>query len=643
MLPDLPFELLSHIVEYLPTAHNVGQLSLTCRKLHAFVDKEGWKIFLRTRFPSYPQDDRPARYSAHSLTTLSRNWDRKAFVSRYIEPRGSITSLNTGKQLAGWEKPRGQTMGFQPSLDSYEDVNKGRRREREEILVWSAGAQLLIRKNVTGPGVEKQWEKASPDVRQRCFDQYHHKSSWFTFKMPGAHEGRDDITCLNILRPWQRESEFAGYRGLDRQSIILGTANGDLNLVNFGLGGQVSARRAIYATNKRSVRATDVSQSSNPLLAAAFSDSTVALYPVYRQGNPNDVESVGHLKISPEPTKTCRIWSTRFLSPVTLAVGLGPSTEPVHVYSVTPTGIAKDPIRKFGIDGTGLGVVDERVDNVETTAKQSSVYSIATLPSTVDPDRNDPNIFLSGGYDGVVRVHDMRSPAAYESCYWDPTDDGAVYALQPIARERLVVGSSRHSMVKFFDLRVGGGRAYHYADVGMPTLENTGPEENGLITDDVHPETGTSDSHGWNLFFNPRNQSHNQRGRSGRAPDRRSIDSPIYALTSPSPFSPSIFAGVENSVIQMDFTSIADPHPDPMYQHALVRTGGRGKGLSRLERSRAPINVLRSWNPRGDVLNLAAYEQSTKQALRLRVQSGVGKYAGTLEGWDERWRDGSEA
>ena len=84
-------------------------------------------------------------------------------------------------------------------------------------------------------------------------------------------------------------------------------------------------------------------------------------------------------------------------------------------------------------------------------------------------------------------------------------------------------------------------------------------------------------------------------------------------------------------MVQLDFTSIADTHPDPMFQHSLVRIG-----------KHKTINVQKSWNPRGDVLNLASYEQGTRGAMRLRVQAGVGKYEGALEGWDERWRDSSD-
>lgn len=616
---DLPVELLSHILIFVSTAQDLRNLSLACHKLHAYVEQEGWKIFLRSRFPSFPVVNQPARFLAHSLTTMSRNWDRKAFIARYIEPSGSLVSLNTGQPLTEWKRPRGQTMGFQPSLDSYEELSHGSSYGRREILVWSAGTDLLVRAKESGPTTEKLWNQSSQTERQYYFDQYHHRASWFTFRIPGAFEGRDDITCVNVLRPAQRSAAPHP----DAEQVILGTANGDLNLVTFTLDQAPAWRREIYNTDGRSVKAIHVSSSKHPFLAAAFSDSTLALYPVHKTAE--TIEPISHVQELSKSHTACRVWSTRFLSPETVAVGLGPSTEPVHVYKITPSGFSEDPIRKFGIDGTAWGAVD-RVDvDIDGEQKQSSVYPISPLPLP-HSDKDDPNVFLSGGYDGIVRVHDMRSPSAYESCYWDPTDDGAVYALQTIARERLVVGSSRHSIIKFFDMRVAGGRSFHYAHVGGASRSNSVGLSNGADPDDTGAEWHNH-RYGWNLFLNPRNQTRNNQRRN----DRRSINSPVYALTSPSPFSPTIYAGVENNAVQLDFTSIADGHPDPIFQHALVRMG-----------KNKAINVQKSWNPRGDILNLAAYEQSTSGAMRLRVQAGVGKYEGALDGWDERWRDCSD-
>ncbi|KAK7553696.1 hypothetical protein IWX49DRAFT_222507 [Phyllosticta citricarpa] len=605
MLADLPAELLSNIATHVERAQDLRNLSQTCRQLNAFVREEGWKIFLRVRFPSYPRVDQPAQNIAHSLTTLSRNFDRKAIVARYLEPSGSIMSLNTREQLSSWKKPRGQTMGYVPCLDSYERFNGGDSHGRREILAWSAGSDLVIRAKETGPAVEALYESCSTADRHTYFDHYHHKTDWHVFKIPGSIEGRDDITCMQILRPAQRRGSPSFGRYVE--PVMVGTADGELNLLHLNLDVVPSWRRFIYNTNNRFVRAISTSPSPKPVLAAALGRSDLALYPVYpgESRNTSEIEPMSEIDLLPdngaESTLLPRIWSARFLSPESLLVGVGPSQEPIRLCAITPTGLAQEPIRRFSVEASSASTSNG------TDVKLSSVYPLSGLPSASDPERDDPNLFLSGWYDGVVRVHDIRSPSSYVSSYWDTTEDGAVYSILPKARERLLVGGSKHCLLKFYDLRVSGGRAYHYSDI-----ENVG--KGG--------EAKSSGDSGWDLFLHPRNESSSRRNRS--------VGSPVYSLTSPSPYSPSIFAGLEDHALQVDLTSIHDPYPDPMFEHCLVRTG-----------KKKMVNIKKSWNPRGDVACLAGYNQSSVQ---LNVQSGVGLHQGTVPGWDERWmssKDGS--
>jgi len=276
--------------------------------------------------------------------------------------------------------------------------------------------------------------------------------------------------------------------------------------------------------------------------------------------------------------------------------------------------LSRDPVRKFGIDGSA-GAYDDQVEPPQSTKeKTSSVYPVIALPWSATAGHAPGDIFLSGGYDGTIRVHDMRSPSGYVSNYFDPTDDGAIYSLQTLGRERLAAGSSRHSMIKFFDLRVSGGRAYHYMDVESSTAPRPALANAKYEADQV----------GWNLFLNPRNHTQQTSSRWQRA---RATESPVYSLSSPSPTSPALFAGVENNIVELDFVSMLDKHPDPIYARGLVRD------------PRGNINVARSWNPKSDVLNFAMYEHS--KIMRLRTQVGIGKYKGVLHGYDERWRDGS--
>lgn len=399
MLDDLPFELLSHIVSYLPTAQSVHHLALSCRALNDVVQKEGWKVFARSRFPSVPVPGH-WRDASHALTTLSRNWDRRALLPRYLNPSSSITILPGGERKPKWSRPIGQTMGYQPVIDSYEEWNGNTWSSRREVLAWSAGAEMILRTKQMGEGASELWEECSAEERDALFDHHRHKIDWYIYKPPGSVEGRDDITSINILRPSYND------RGA-HERLILGTANGDLSLIEVPLTERdgVELRRTSFRTSGRPVRSAHVSPSSSHL-AACLSDTRVALYSLDHAVRPDsdtdDAIPISEITVVPENRRGQRAWSTRFLSDSRVAVGLGPSTEPVHVYEVTPSELRTDAVRKFGLDGT-LWACDDRVVMGGTHTNQSSVYPIIPIPASSQAGHAAGDVFLSGGYDGMIR------------------------------------------------------------------------------------------------------------------------------------------------------------------------------------------------------------------------------------------------
>ena len=124
------------------------------------------------------------------------------------------------------------------------------------------------------------------------------------------------------------------------------------------------------------------------------------------------------------------------------------------------------------------------------------------------------------------RLHDMRSPHGHVGSYWDPIDDSAIYSLQTFGRERLAAGSAQNCAVKFFDLRVSGGRAYYYLDV-----QQSGANLKTRSTPSLrHPEAHSAERRGWNLFLSPRtrpshfqNQLKHSRGRNAAARELRRL------------------------------------------------------------------------------------------------------------------------
>ncbi len=291
-------------------------------------------------------------------------------------------------------------MGYQPVIDSYEEWTGEGWSSRNQILAWGAGAELVIRLKTMGHIAEKMWQEAANDKeRVERFDQHHHMNQWLVYKLDEHKEGRDDITAVNILRPWQRSRNHASS---DQEEVVVGRASGQLDLLAFSASTQKAKIHTSYMTDGRSVRATSISPSNDPLLAACLSDTALVLYP--RWNTDRDTEPISEVSVIPSG-KPGRTWSTRFLTHDRLAVGLGPSTEPLHVYDIGPDGISSAPLRKFSTAGADVKLYgDDRVDtNGSTTSGTSSVYPIAPIAASSQAGGREGEIFLSGWYDGAVR------------------------------------------------------------------------------------------------------------------------------------------------------------------------------------------------------------------------------------------------
>ena len=311
-LTDLPPELLDHITTYLPTARSLSSLGTTNKALHTFVEKDAWQTFARVHFPSLT----PSSSSCHkdftrSLTTLSKAWDRRALVARYIEPHGNVRAYPGNKPVERWKKPRGQTIGYTPQLDVYEDVGP-RWQDREETLAFSAGAEVCIQK------------------KKR--DSEGERVQWLTYRPLSAHEGRDDITTIHLVRP-----EHGGKGG--KQRMIAGTANGDLQLLSIPGDDSTEVPVTYFVTQGQSVRSSSILQrsSEHSILAANLGDSRVSIFlvdPAASKIEPSStIDILAPQTSNGERQRLHRVWSTQLLSSHRLAAGLGPSSEPIHIYN----------------------------------------------------------------------------------------------------------------------------------------------------------------------------------------------------------------------------------------------------------------------------------------------------------------------
>lgn len=190
-----------------------------------------------------------------------------------------------------------------------------------------------------------------------------------------------------------------------------------------------------------------------------------------------------------------------------------------------------------------------------------------------------------------------------------------------VGRERLLAGTATNSLLKVFDLRMMGGRVYSYINtddqqsVSTPPLQRQKKFESETVNSIYDG--------GWNLFACPRSRDYYREHRN-----RRGGDSPIYSLTSPSQYSPNIYAGVEDNVVLLNFTSSSDEHPDPLLCRSLYGTKATG------------LMAKRTWDPVGRCPSLSMYEQGSHGDLHLMRQRPIGPLSPsdkTLPGYDERW------
>ncbi|MCJ1341175.1 hypothetical protein MMC09_006471 [Bachmanniomyces sp. S44760] len=683
-LADLPLELLNIIVANLETARSLLYLSLTCKRLHDFTESDGFRVFVQSLFPSI-QVQPSWKDAAHGLTTLSRAWDRKAFIAKCVEPppyawkspQGHEEPLSTYPRVRQGRRNRPgrreQTMGYHPVIDSYLDFTEAQWTSRKETMAWGAGPQLNIR--ITHMGTEaKKASQVANAYERRSYNRFHHHVQWGTYREDWHIDGRDDITSVNLLRSFQKETPA------NNEQVIIGRASGGLERITLSLEDSAFQVETSFITDNRPIRSADLSKSDKPVLAACLADNVLALYPTNSSiNNTAPYEQISVLA-SETPGRT---WSTQFLTHDLLAIGLGPSTEPIHIYSIQPSGTTKTTLRRFH---TEEDYTYTDLPASATGSRTNSVYPISPISSSSQAGGADGEIFLSGWYDGVVRLHDMRSPAQLTAKFTDSIDsESAIYSLLPLGQERFVAGGAKHSLMKVFDLRMPGGKRYFAANVDPCSNETSRARASGSTAlpepsagfnnesipfhNNASPPNTSSKNlipgkhsccpyhhdtihsrRNWNVYLNPRGPAFYRMGT------RRNADSPVYALSAPSSFSPSIYAGVENMVLQFDITSMMDPHPDPIWQYPIDplssqyssdhgNGNGNGPALSppssraygSYDAGSRDTFLRRKWDPEGTVLRLTLYEQSEQFGdMRLRCQTSIGDLEGGLPGWDER-------
>ena len=391
-LASLPPELLAQIIGHIDTARTISHLALTCRKVYAFVENDGFRVFVQNRFPYIRPPAKPSpsfwKQAALGLISLARNWDRKAFIAWNIRPQKEVSTDLRSQRSRGRPAQLGQTMGFTPVIDSYDAWYGGDWTSRKEVLAWGAGAALHMRCKIMGKNGGHEWQ-TSDNKGLKGINTHEQRYAYATYNEKGASEGLDDITSVNLL-PHQSLN--------DPELVIIGRASGSLSLISLCAEKSQSMFLSSYETLGRPVRSAATKLGSNALLAACLSDSTIALYPIASMSSQVYPTS----QVSASPSNQARTWSSCFLGHDRLIIGLGPCQGPLHVYNIGRGDISQESVHILELADFSA---DARMDLPDNNAMRSatSIYSLAPIDASSSVGRAEGDVFLSGAYDGLTR------------------------------------------------------------------------------------------------------------------------------------------------------------------------------------------------------------------------------------------------
>jgi WD40 repeat protein len=604
MLSDLPSELLLQTISDFSTANSVRSLSQCNQRLHQLVANEGWRTFVNTQYPSIVPPLSPPEYAeaAKALLALDNSWQRRALLSFYLEPaqpgdppdalRHPPPARRAERQFPVVRPGRyarvGQTMGFQPVVDSREAVVGGRWRARRDVVAWGAGPRVVVRR---GERAEGEGLVGGADRRV---------ARWSTFLPEGAREGLDDVTALKLLA----SSPDAGSTGAHDVSLFVGTAAGKVAVFELDakVQGEAKLRREFkFQTGSTTpVRSMDVTASER-FGVAGLASGDVFLLDMAKS------EPVSTLKMS----KTDHIWATKFLSPEYVAIGTGQSDVPLKVFSIDSAGFSESPLRTWDVHDGGFGDAIVSPDPAAAQRRACSIACIEAVPPTSGPGNAGGRVFFTGSSDGKIRIHDLRSPAECNMEYFDPVDDGSIYSIATKGSNYLIAGSSRHSLLKMFDIRKDGN---HPSETPLWILPEHGPA----------PQPRPSVA-GWSVHLHQ--DGGNAAGRSSsigtHMRNGRATRSPVYALSSPSPFSPTLYAGLEDHVAQIDIVDVYEKHLDSVF--------GRPRGG-------VGTDVRCFWDQQGRSRIQSYYEHRSPNKLRMQDQWPDPRLVKD-RGYDIRWRE----
>jgi hypothetical protein len=210
----------------------------------------------------------------------------------------------------------------------------------------------------------------------------------------------------------------------------------------------------------------------------------------------------------------------------------------------------------------------------------------------------------------------------FEREYIDVMDSNPIYCIQPL-HDRFLVGAGSEAVVNVFDLRMH--MAYHHYEAksvsSLSSNHETSPKEFSFFLSHHPPNV-------------PRHRSYG------------TYRGPIYTMSSPSPTSSTVYTGVVDGVVRLDFGSTDDllgDNTSNWYQDYLDL---KGNDIAKNTSSNSARHGHSTARER--ILELSGYERPSPEnksaSAKLRTQvpfwslSDADAKREKESGWDRRWR-----
>lgn len=529
MLDVLPSEVINLVLFHIETAKDIRALVLTNKRLHSLIqdgDGEGWRIFVRSRFPDVPAPAlESSSYSWHhladSLTWQTRAWDRRSPSFHAMLP--SPPSPAQGRR--GGPRPRQETP-FHAVVDAHFDL-----LTREDLVIWGAGENLVARR--------RQGRSATAIPEQTVWHRLEGRDL-------GYRSGVDDIKAVSLVQ------DVCGTPG--QLGALVGRDNGHLALLSAGesnFGEKLASFTAEHEQNQGTINSVHVLQHQNGLVAAAAKTGAFLYSLPNESGAPLEVAPASYLDLSQQGLNPSAIslGNAKWMSEGLLALGLSGCQNALRYVNVTPSG--------FGEVVTVRNAALEDRFEINYGKSHLCTGSMTPINASSITGGGGSQLLLSAWRDGTVRLQDLRTPSSHDLVYCDNIDPWSEFeALLPFGTSHFAGGGARGAMIKVFDFR--WPRQYYHTTAlpcsGVTPLPN--PMQSFLAPPSDPGSTGKPCDHvsgrlcRWHALSKSLYHRPNGKFFFSKSLPRGHEHAGVWTMARASPVSPSFYMGISGGVVE---------------------------------------------------------------------------------------------